>query len=108
MSGSFIRSVKRLFGGSRFVAVLKNKYILATFFFLVWILFFDSNNLFTWYSNLREVAAQEKQKKYYRESIRRTDEMLQELSSNRDSLEKFAREQYLFHKDDEDVFVIKE
>lgn len=108
MSGSFIRSVKRLSGRSRFVAVLKNKYILATFFFIVWILFFDSNNLFTWYSDLREVAAQEKQKKYYRESIRRTDEMLKELSSNRDSLEKFAREQYLFHKDDEDVFVIKE
>lgn len=108
MSGSFIRSVKRLSGRSRFIAVLKNKYILATFFFIVWILFFDSNNLFTWYSDLREVAAQEKQKKYYRESIRRTDEMLKELSSNRDSLEKFAREQYLFHKDDEDVFVIKE
>lgn len=35
------------------------------------------------------------------------EEKLNELNSNRDSLEKFAREQYLFKKEDEDIFIIE-
>ena len=107
MSRSFIRSVKRWFAESRWAAVLGNKYVLVSVFFVVWVLFIDSNSLLVWYSELREVAAQEKQKKYYRESILRADEKLKELSSNRDSLEKFAREEYFYLQDGEEIYVIK-
>ena len=33
---------------------------------------------------------------------------MKELLSNRDNLEKFAREQYLMKKKDEDIFIIVE
>ena len=93
---------------SRWFKVLKNKYFLVTFFFVLWVFFFDTNNLLRWYSDMKDVAAQERQKNYYKEAIRQTDEKLMELKSNKDSLEKFAREQYFFHESDEDLFIIEE
>lgn len=92
--------------GTKIYKVVKNKYFLATAFFLAWVIFLDSNNIISWVKDLRELSAQEKQKDYYEEAIRRTDEQLKELGSNRDSLEKFAREQYFFHEPDEEVFII--
>jgi Septum formation initiator. len=94
-------------GKIKFVKILKNKYFLVTLFFLVWILFFDSNNIIKWYTDINRVIDQERQKIYYREEIKKTDEKLKELSSNRDSLEKFAREQYYFHELDEDIYIVK-
>ena len=35
------------------------------------------------------------------------DRKLQQLRSERDSLEKFAREEYYYHQDGEDVYVIE-
>ena len=93
---------------SRWFKVLKNKYFLVTVFFILWVFFFDTNNLLRWYSDMKDVAAQERQKNYYKEAIRQTDEKLKELKSNKDSLEKFAREQYFFHESDEDLFIIEE
>lgn len=88
--------------------VVKNKYFLVSIFFVIWVLFIDTNNLIRWYSDMKDVAAQERQKRYYKEAIRQTDEQLKELDSNLDSLEKFAREQYYFHKADEELFIVEE
>lgn len=87
---------------------LKNKYLIATIIFLAIICFIDTNNIFSLYKDLKDVSSQERQKEYYRKAIEETQENLLELTSNRDSLEKFAREQFLFHQADEDVFVVKE
>ena len=38
--------------------------------------------------------------------IQMLDDKLDELTSDKDSLEKFAREQYYFHKKGEDVFIV--
>ena len=64
---------------SKWLKILKNKYLLVTFAFIVWIFFFDTNNLIRWYSDMRDVAAQEKQKLYYKESIKQIDERLKVL-----------------------------
>ena len=106
MAKKLIGKVKTVLGESKVFKFIRNKYVLATTFFLVWVLFIDTNNIFVWMNDLRTVAQQEKQKEYYREAIRQTDEKLNQLTSNKDSLEKFAREQYLFHEKDEEVFVI--
>lgn len=99
----FLRTLKE----SRVIRVLKNKYLLVTLFFVVWIVFFDSNNLINWYADIRTVVMQDRQKAYYKEAIKNTDEKLKELTSNRDSLEKFAREQYYFHEKDEELFIME-
>ncbi len=87
--------------------VVKNKYFLVTVAFLVWIFFLDTNNLFVWYRDLRQLADQNRQKVYFQNEIKQTEEKLKELTSNKDSLEKFAREEYLFHESGEDVYVIE-
>jgi cell division protein FtsB len=48
------------------------------------------------------------EKAYYEQQLKTTTDILEELRSNNDSLEKFAREHYGFHNSDEDVFVVVE
>lgn len=107
MAKKVIQSIKRGLSNSKVLKVVRNKYFVVTLFFMVWVLFIDTGNLFVWIRDMGTVSAQEQQKQYYKEAILRTDEKLKELESNKDSLEKFAREQYLFHEADEEVFVLK-
>lgn len=108
MAKKVIQIIKRKLGESKTVKVIRNKYVVVTLFFLVWILFIDTGNLFVWFGDMKTVSVQEQQKEYYRKAIKETEEKLKELESNKDSLEKFAREQYLFHEPDEEVFIITE
>lgn len=102
------KSIKEKIKGSPLFRLLKNKYLIATVAFLVWIIFIDSNNIIRWASDLEELSVQQRQIEYYKNAIKQRDEQLKELRSNKDSLEKFAREQYFFHAPDEEVFIIDE
>ncbi len=92
----------------KILRILKNKWLIASVIFLFIVFFTESNNLITLIRGYKELGAQERQKRYYKKAIKVTEENLQELTSNKDSLEKFAREQYLFHEADEDIFVVEE
>lgn len=96
------------FLNSKFFKIIKNKFLLTGIAFAVWITFLDSNSLVDWTKVVLNISEQEEQKNYYKQEIEATEEKLMELGSNQDSLEKFAREQYLFQEEDEDVFVIEE
>ena len=101
--------IKKIFENRILKAVLKlfkNMYFLATIVFLVIILFVDTNNVFTLIKTRSDIKSQEEQKIFYKKAIKETEENLLELSSNRDSLEKFAREQYQFREDDEDLYIV--
>ena len=50
----------------------------------------------------------EKDKIYYYEKIKIDSRKLEELRTDRENLEKFAREQYLMKKDNEDIFIVKD
>ncbi len=92
----------------RFVLpLLKNKYSLSFILFFVWIVFFDSNNLIERTINLKRVHGLEKDKIYYETKIAEDRTKLEELESNPANLEKFAREQYLMKKTNEDIFIIE-
>ena len=106
MTNKVIHSIKTGLSNSRVVKIVRNKYFIVTVFFLVWVLFIDTGNIFVWMRDMSTVSAQEQQKQYYKDAILKTDEKLKELESNKDSLEKFAREQYLFHEADEEIFII--
>ena len=106
MANKATQTIKRKLKESKVLKVAGNKYFLVTVFFLVWIFFIDTSKVFVWLNDMGTVASQERQKEYYKEAIKVTEEKLNELESNKDSLEKFAREQYLFHEADEEVFVI--
>ncbi len=91
---------------NRFVNLIKNKYFLATIAFLVWMLFFDRNDIMSQYEYRTQLNQLEQEKEFYTKEIQQVTTDLQELSSNRAKLEKFAREKYHMKKDNEDVYVI--
>jgi cell division protein FtsB len=93
---------------SMFMRAVRNKYLIAVVIFLVWLLVFDQNNLVDRFRYLRARHELEVEKQYYIERIERDSKRLNELKTDNDNLEKFAREQYLMKRDNEDVFVIVE
>jgi cell division protein FtsB len=87
---------------------LRNKYLMAVLVFLVWLLIFDNNSLIDRVRYLKILHEMEEEKEYYLERIEEDSRRLNELKTDRDNLEKFAREQYFMKKENEDVFVIVE
>ena len=87
--------------------VLLNKFFIAGTLFAVLIIFLDQSNLIDWSAALNDVKNQRDEKRYYEEEIARTREKLRQLQSNRDSLEKFAREQYFYLEDGEEIFIVE-
>ena len=61
-----------------------------------------------WIQARREIAAQERQMEKYRSEIENMDRNIEELKTNRDSLEKFAREQFGFAVPVEDVYIVED
>lgn len=85
--------------------LIKNKYFLTILGVLVWLLFFDKNDFFTQYETVNKLKKLKKDQAYYIAEIENNKRELQELKTNKESLEKFAREKYLMKKDNEDIFV---
>lgn len=77
-------------------------------FFIVWVTFFDNNNLVDRLSNLKILNQLNKDQEYYKEKIATDTKRLEELRTDKENLEKFAREQYLMKKKNEDIFIIVE
>jgi cell division protein DivIC len=89
-----------------FIKIFRNKYILTLLVFSVWLLIFDRNNLIDRRKYLHALDEMESQKIYYLEKISHDSARLVELRTDADNLEKFAREQYLMKKENEEIFVI--
>ena len=87
--------------------VLLNKYFVVGFIFLVWICFFDTNNVGQLLRARRTLRSQRQQIEFYEQEISKMERKLEQLQSQRDSLEKFAREEYYYQNDGEDVYVIE-
>lgn len=83
-----------------------NIYVLVSVFFIVWMMFFDTNSFRILWSLESKIDDLEEQKK---ELIRQIDEdrsTIQKLSDSIE-LEKFGREQYYLKKADEDIFIVE-
>jgi len=86
--------------------LFQNKYSVTLIAFFVWVIFIDSNNLYNRIKNLNRVHTLEKEIIFYNEKIKNDRAQLEELESNPANLEKFAREQFLMKKDNEDIFIV--
>ena len=87
---------------------LKNKYVLTIAVFAIWILFFDQNNMVDRLKMSGEIRQLEDDREYYMEQIQKDSTRLHELTTDKENLEKYAREQFLMKKKNEDVFVVIE
>ena len=86
----------------------RNFYVLASLFFVFWMLFIDSSNVVNHFRLSQKLSQLEDQKEFYLEKKDTINAEREELMSNPKLLEKFARERYLMKKPTEDLYVIVE
>ena len=90
----------------KFLKLIKNKYLLTTIGIVVWLLFFDKNDVFSQAELSGKLNELKADRNYYISEIENNKREIEELKTNKKSLEKFAREKYHMKKDNEDVYVI--
>jgi cell division protein FtsB len=90
----------------RLFNLFRNKYFLVGLAFVVWMIFFDKNDLFSQYQYHQQLSKLKQDREFYQKETDKVRKDLDELTSDPEKLEKFARERYLMKKDNEDVFVI--
>ncbi len=90
----------------RFPSFVKSFYFLSTLFFLFWLSFIDSNDLFL----QKELKVKQSElieaKKFYEDKILEVKNDREALLNNSELLEKIAREKYLMKKANEDLYII--
>ncbi|MEP7265927.1 MAG: septum formation initiator family protein [Bacteroidota bacterium] len=85
---------------------LKNKYVITSLAFVIWMMFFDRNDFISQFTYRQQLSKLKVDKDYYVAEIAQNKKDMHELMSDAEHLEKFAREKYLMKKDDEEIFLI--
>ena len=85
---------------------LRNFYVATGLGLLVWITFFDANDLPTQIRNWWKLRELDGEAQFYQDKIKAVQTERREVLGNDRLREKFAREKYLMKKPGEDVFVI--
>ncbi|MGM0531352.1 MAG: FtsB family cell division protein [Bacteroidota bacterium] len=92
----------------RILPALKNKYVLTFLIFLIWLIFFDQNNLVDRVRQMHRYEELQEEKKFYLQKISKDSAKLHQLKTNEENLEEFAREEYYMKKENEDIYIIVE
>ena len=79
----------------------------VTLFVVLWIVG-PGNTVVHWARSRSELRHQKKQMELYQSEIEQMRRQVRMLESNRESLEKFAREQFYFSAPGEDVYVVED
>ncbi|PID89790.1 MAG: septum formation initiator [Bacteroidia bacterium] len=82
------------------------KFAIAGGLFVIWMFFFDDNSFFNRWKFEEKLTELKEEKQYYVDKIMVDSAQLSELKTNKNKLEKFAREKYLMKKKNEDIFII--
>jgi len=93
---------------SLLIKAISNKFIISFLIFFFWLFFFDQHSIWERKEYKSRIEALTKEKDYFLNKIKKDKNRIHELKTNRENLEKFAREQYLMKKKDEDIFIIIE
>lgn len=89
-----------------FVKFFTNKYVLILLVFLTWMLFFDENSYLTHREFDKEIVELKNTINFYKERISADKKTIEKLQDSL-QLERFAREQYLMKKENEDIYIIE-
>ncbi|MCF8365736.1 MAG: hypothetical protein K9H16_08145 [Bacteroidales bacterium] len=88
------------------IKVLKNRYVFIFSLFLVWMIFFDQDNLPRQFQLTREQKEAEEENAYLSTGFKNDSIMNYQLENNRDAQEKYAREHYLIVGKNEKIFLV--
>lgn len=86
---------------------ISNKFTIATLVFAVWMMFLDVNSWSIHRQLDQEIEDLEESIQYYQEEIAKDQKLLNELGSDPEKLEKFAREHYYLRKPNEELYLIE-
>lgn len=89
-------------------AIFKNFFFITSVLFLIWMFFINSMDVFSVLKLKSKLSELKDQKEYYLHKIESVKRDREALLNNEELLEKFARENYLMKKPDEDVFIVEE
>ncbi|MCO5230738.1 MAG: septum formation initiator family protein [Chitinophagales bacterium] len=92
----------------RLQRVMPNKYLVVLTGYLLYMIFFDSNDFRSQYHLWKEVKNLRNEKLSLEASLQEVKLKKSQLFSDKKKLEKFAREEYSMKKDDETLFVVVE
>jgi cell division protein DivIC len=92
---------------SRIPPFLKNKYLLAGGFFVVWMFLFDPKDIHTDFTQNTKLQELQKNEQHFNQLITDTKKELEQLKTNAQTIEKYAREKYMMKKDNEDLFIVQ-
>jgi len=84
------------------------KYVVVLLVAGTWMLLFDRYNLQAQREVQTQIRALQEDKAYYETAINQVDYEVDQLFSDEEELERYAREHYYFKRSNEDVFVIVE
>ncbi len=85
----------------------RNKFLLTTVAFCVWMVFFDKDDLLIQRQRSNELNDLQESKVYFKEEIEKERKFSEDLQTSPATIEKFAREKYLMKKDNEDLYLIQ-
>ena len=85
---------------------LKNKYLLASTFFIVWMFFFDPKDIGSDLNRRAKLKDLQRTERNLDQQITDTRKELYLLKTNAQTIEKYAREKYMMKKDNEDLFIV--
>ncbi len=84
------------------------KYVLVLLAAGIYMIFFDRYNLRSQAEVQEQIQELEKDRQHYQESIETLDYQAEQIKTDRETLERFAREKYHMKRPNEDVFVVVE
>jgi len=91
---------------NRIFKILTNIFVLIFIPFLIWMLFVDENSYLVHRKFNKEIEDLESTISFYRIKIAEDKVTINRLGDSL-QLERFAREQYLMKKDNEDIYIIE-
>ncbi len=84
-----------------------NAYWLVVIVFLIVTFTMGDSSLYKRYTYDEKIRALEKEIDHYRKEIETNTRKLHNLRTDKEGLERFAREEYFMKKPDEDIYIIK-
>ncbi len=88
--------------------IIKNKFIIVLILFVLWISFFDTNSLWRQRSTKKDIKKAKNEKQYYKNKFVKDSTLFYQLNTDKKNLEKFARQEYFMHKENETVVIFDE
>lgn len=86
--------------------VLINKYAIVIYVFAVIMIFVGEHSIIQFVKRSKQIAEVESQIKKTNQQIDQAQREMMMLD-NTDSLERFARERYMMHADNEDIYIVE-